>query len=75
MTIISITICSQTSKIVFARQFTEINRKSLEEIIVEFSRMITLNKEVSCFESDKNRFLSDDEVLQDAAAHFRELGF
>lgn len=57
MTIISITICSQTSKIVFARQFTEINRKSLEEIIVEFSRMITLNKEVSCFESDKNRFL------------------
>lgn len=57
MTIISITICSQTSKIVFARQFTEINRKSLEEIIVEFSRMISLNKEVSCFESDKNRFL------------------
>ena len=57
MTILSIAVCNSSSKIIFARQFLEMSRKQLEEYIVLFSRRVTQEKEVTSFETEKNRFL------------------
>lgn len=57
MTILSIAVCNNSSKIIFARQFVEMTRKQLEEYIVLFSRSVTQEKEGTSIETDKNRFL------------------
>ena len=57
MTILSISVCTNTSKIIFARQFVEMTRKGLEELIVLFSRSVNLHKQVTSFETENNRFL------------------
>lgn len=57
MAILSIAVCNNTSKIVFARQFTPMTRKELEEYIVLFSRTISQEKEVTTVETEKNRFI------------------
>lgn len=57
MAILSIAVCNKSSKIIFARQFTPMTRKELEEYIVLFSRTISQEKEVTTVETDKNRFI------------------
>lgn len=57
MAILSIAVCNNASKIIFARQFVEMTRKELEEYIILFRRTVSQEKEVTSFETEKNRFL------------------
>ena len=57
MAALSVVICNQNSRIIFARQFFNITRMDLEEYIVQFSRGVDSCKEITHFESDKVRYI------------------
>ena len=57
MAALSLVICTKNARIIFARQFLNINRMDLEEYIVQFSRGVDSCKEITHFESDNVRYI------------------
>ena len=57
MATLSVVISHKNARIMFIRQFFNINRMDLEEYIVQFSLGVDSCKEITHFESDKFRYI------------------